>query len=235
MSFVFLLIQMYFTADAIDVEPLEPITKKRAFNIIVSVFAYNQIKNVEIKETDIIILGGGDILNDYFLDEINTKFKDKSNKIIAVSVGLPYINVLIQTEKLSIIDYIFLRTEQDMETFGRYFRKDRLFYIPDISFYLKNFDIPKIKNVYSNNLKNIRRSGTKVIAFCLNRHIYSLSRCLNYEDIVLEFVKTIMYLLQRKHFIVLLPFNTNEKNSENDIITILPLILRRVTSISTYY
>jgi Polysaccharide pyruvyl transferase len=105
-----------------------------------------------------------------------------------------------------------------METFGRYFRKDRLFYIPDISFYLKNFDIPKIKNVYSNNLKNIRRSGTKVIAFCLNRHIYSVSRCLNYKDIVLEFVKTIMYLLQRKHFIVLLPFNTNDKNSENDII-----------------
>ena len=58
------------------------------------------IKNINILDTDIIILGGGDILNNYFLDEIILKFEGKPNKIIAVSVGLPYNNLLINTEHL---------------------------------------------------------------------------------------------------------------------------------------
>ena len=178
----------------------------------------DKLKKTEIIETEIIILGGGDILNNYFLDEINEKFKNKKNKIIAVSVGLPYINILIKTEKLSIIDYIFLRTEQDMETFGRYFQKERLFYLPDISYYLKNIDISKQRNASCNVLDGIKKSGTKIIAFCLNRHIYSSSREANYKDIVAEFAKAIAYLVEQKYYIVLLPFNTNDKVSENDVI-----------------
>ena len=178
----------------------------------------DKLKKTEIIETEIIILGGGDILNNYFLDEINEKFKNKKNKIIAVSVGLPYINILVKTEKLSIIDYIFLRTEQDMETFGRYFQKERLFYLPDISYYLKNIDISKQRNESCNVLDGIKKSGTKIIAFCLNRHIYSSSREANYKDIVAEFAKTVAYLVDQKYFIVLLPFNTNDKVSENDVI-----------------
>ena len=178
----------------------------------------DKLKETEITETEIIILGGGDILNNYFLDKLNEKFKNKKNKIIAVSVGLPYINILVKTEKLSIIDYIFLRTEQDMETFGRYFQKERLFYLPDISYYLKNIEKPKQKNEYFNVLDGIKKSGTKIIAFCLNRHIYSSSRDSNYKDIVSEFAKTVAYLVEQKYYIVLLPFNTNDKVSENDII-----------------
>ena len=178
----------------------------------------DKLKKTEIIGTEIIILGGGDILNNYFLDEINEKFKNKKNKIIAVSVGLPYINILVKTEKLSIIDYIFLRTEQDMETFGRYFQKERLFYLPDISYYLKNIDISKQRNESCNVLDGIKKSGTKIIAFCLNRHIYSSSREANYKDIVAEFAKTVAYLVDQKYFIVLLPFNTNDKVSENDVI-----------------
>ena len=178
----------------------------------------DKLKETEIIETEIIILGGGDILNNYFLDEINEKFKNKNNKIIAVSVGLPYINILEKTEKLSIIDYIFLRTEQDMETFSRYFQKDRLFYLPDISHYLKNFEKSKQKNASCYVLDGIKKSGTKIIAFCLNRHIYSSSREANYKDIVVEFAKTVAYLVGQKYYIVLLPFNTNDKVSENDTI-----------------
>jgi exopolysaccharide biosynthesis predicted pyruvyltransferase EpsI len=178
----------------------------------------DKLKRTEISEAEIIIMGGGDILNNYFLDEINEKFKNRKNKIIAVSVGLPYINILVKTEKLSIIDYIFLRTEQDMETFGRYFQKDRLFYLPDISYYLKKMDKPKQKNEMCNILDGIKKSGRNIIAFCLNRHIYSSSRDSNYKDIVSEFAKTVEFLVEQKYFIVLLPFNTNGKVSENDVI-----------------
>ena len=76
---------------------------------------YNSIKfvdcdkifNTEIKDTDIIILGGGDVLNNYFINNINIKFENKPNKLFAISVGLPYTYILTNTGKLNIFDHIF--------------------------------------------------------------------------------------------------------------------------------
>jgi hypothetical protein len=59
-----------------------------------------------IHSTDIIILGGGDILNNYFMDQINKTFANKTNVIVAASVGMPYIDILLNTDKLNIIDYL---------------------------------------------------------------------------------------------------------------------------------
>ena len=43
----------------------------------------DKLHNYTFEETDIIILGGGDVLNNYFLDQLIKKFNGKSNKIIA--------------------------------------------------------------------------------------------------------------------------------------------------------
>ena len=94
---------------------------------------------VTFKNTDIIIIGGGDILNPYFLNKINKQFKKGENLIIAFSVGLPYTKTLVQTDLLDIIDYIFLRTHQDLNIFKKYFDKDRVFYIPDLSYILSKY------------------------------------------------------------------------------------------------
>ena len=89
-------------------------------------------------DTDIIIIGGGDILNPYFLNKINSKFSGKPNLIIGLSVGLPYPKILIETSLLEIIDYIFIRTTQDLQIFNQYFHYDRIYYIPDLSYLLSN-------------------------------------------------------------------------------------------------
>lgn len=175
------------------------------------------LKSTVILDSDIIILGGGDVLNNYFLDEINEKFKGKPNKILAVSVGLPYEDILINTEKLALIDYIFLRTEQDIELFGKYYRKERLFYLPDISYFLLNQELKAKSEIYK-KLVSINKSGTKILALCLNRHIYSekMSDC--YKSIISELAVTVNQLLRQKYFVVFLPFNTNNDNAENDIL-----------------
>lgn len=87
-------------------------------------------------DDDIIIVGGGDILNPYFMDKIEKKFRNRQNIIIGLSVGLPYASILVQTSKLEILDYIFIRTVQDLDVFTKYFHKDRIFYIPDVSYLL---------------------------------------------------------------------------------------------------
>jgi hypothetical protein len=190
----------------------------------------DRLKNFFFEENDIIILGGGDILNDYFLDEINDKFKEKKNKIIAISVGLPYNDILINTNKMNIIDYIFIRTQQDVILFNQHYRPNRVIYLPDIS-YILNYSCKKTleKNstkaiILNDKLSIIKKNGKKVLTFCLNRHIYTKSSEETYKQITLEFSKIIELLIKKGYFIVLLPFNTSktikeyDMNMENDIL-----------------
>lgn len=185
------------------------------------------IKTYEIIDTDIIILGGGDILNDYFLDEINLKFENKPNKILAVSVGLPYNDLLINTNKLNIIDFIFLRTQQDLELVSFYFDKNKIFYLPDLSYYLLEIKPVEIItsefNTINKTLQIIKNNGKKIICFSFNRHIYNKSLITNYEQICNEFYQITKYLLAQNYYIVFLPFNTSDVlevdvNMENDIL-----------------
>lgn len=202
----------------------------------------DKIFNYNFNKTDIIILGGGDVLNNYFLDKINKKFKDSENLILAVSVGLPYIETLIKTDKLDIIDYIFLRTTVDIELFKKYFFEDRIFYLPDLSYCLftnnPNANATKsiieietngiligqdgqdrecIFNVHLCRIKTAKANGKQIVCFCLSRHIYNKNE--NYQNIIKVFSEFIVFLVEMNYHIVFLPFNTNTTNSnENDII-----------------
>lgn len=184
--------------------------------------------NTLINDTDIIILGGGDILNFYFIDKIYEFFQKKTNKIIAVSVGLPYSDILMHTNKLNIIDYIFIRTKNDIKLFSRYFAKERIIYLPDISYYItKSTSFKKsIKNYsfsFKNVISNLKSQNKKIICFSLSRHIYNKQNPEYYQNIIQEFSTFIAFLSKTGYFIILLPFNTSEsiverdQNQENDI------------------
>ena len=193
----------------------------------------DKVKITEFKDNDIIILGGGDILNNYFLDQIIAKFINKPNKILAVSVGLPYTDIIVNTNKLNIIDYIFVRTNQDIDLFKKYFHSHRIFFLPDLSFFLLNLLEPTpqfnskndVQLVYNNSLliqkhlQKVKNDGKKIIAITLSRHIYDSQSPESYYKILHSFVKFIKYLLTFGYYVVLLPFNTNEHGQgENDIL-----------------
>ena len=184
----------------------------------------DKIEITDFNDTDIIILGGGDILNNYFLDQIILKFRNKPNKIIAVSVGIPYVDLLINTNKLNIIDYIFLRTQQDMNLLREYFPPHRIFYLPDISLFLTNCSLSSIEKQYSeilllkNTLHTIKNTNNKkIIAITLSRHIFE---SIDYDNFLIMFYKFIKYIITLDYIIVLLPFNIDEninsKNIHND-------------------
>lgn len=168
------------------------------------------------EDSDIIILGGGDVLNNYFLDELILKFNGKPNKIIGVSVGLPYINIL-KTNKLEILDYIFIRSEQDLSLFNKFFDKTRIKYISDFSVYLKQIPLTKSKtySIVKNVIKKIDR---KIICISLNRHVYIKDKLNNYNQVIDVFEKFTRYLITFGFFVIFVPYNTNNLENENDIL-----------------
>lgn len=177
----------------------------------------DRLHDYTFNQTDLIVLGGGDILNEYFLDKIINTFTQCQNKIIAISVGLPYPSILLDTDKLNIIDYIFVRTEQDLDLFCEFFGQDRVAFLPDISYFLREhytFHEEMHSSDYQNIISTIKAQQKKIIAITLNRHIYEES---SYDKILHSFKLFVTSLIERGYYIVLLPFCTGSDN-ENDII-----------------
>jgi polysaccharide pyruvyl transferase WcaK-like protein len=183
---------------------------------------YNSIKfvdcdkifNTEIKDTDIIILGGGDVLNNYFINNINIKFENKPNKLFAVSVGLPYTYILTDTGKLNIFDHIFIRSKQDISLFSKYYKN--ISYIPDISYNL-SCDKYNVNNTFC-ELRAIKATK-KIIGFALSRHIYHNQYIQEYNNCILNLYHFIKNLIILDYHIIFIPFNTNSISTiENDIL-----------------
>jgi hypothetical protein len=109
----------------------------------------DKLANHPVPQDSVVLLGGGDVLNTYFLDKINHKFGGMENlgqgvhggrpKIVAFSVGIPYNSIFLGEEnlkKLAIFDHIFLRTRQDIPLFTQFFDPNRVSYLPDASCFL---------------------------------------------------------------------------------------------------
>ena len=174
------------------------------------------LKDRTFSETDLIVLGGGDILNEYFIDQIIDKFEKKNNKIIAISVGLPYLSILMDTNKLNIIDFIFIRTRQDLSLFEEFFDPTRIAYLPDISMFLTEL-YPYTQEMHSSKFKlvinAVSTTSKKMIGVSLNQHICATSE---YPRILSVYTRFIEYLVQENYFVVFFPFCT--ESNHNDIL-----------------
>ena len=202
----------------------------------------DQLYQKDISNYNIILLGGGDVLNHYFLDKLNKKFVGelKRPKIIAFSVGIPYNSIFLEPEnlkKLDILDSIFLRTKQDISLFSQYYDPKRLYYLPDTSCFL--LDTVPIRHItpelssskqYQKLFHTLRLLSRtkKIININLCRHIYHSDPVYteNYNNIIRELVLFIEKLVQQNYIVVLIPFNTkpihnkviDNKNTESDIL-----------------
>ena len=184
----------------------------------------DQLPNKTFNETDIILVGGGDLLNDYFIDKIIDAFKGRPNKIIAVSVGIPYTSIL-NSNKLCILDYIFVRTKQDLQLLKGHFNSERIMFLPDLSYFLNSIGgnrkskIDSIRTLQNKTNISIINNASKIITICLSRHIYSDKYKDNYNSIIDNLATYISGLITQNYHVILLPFNTSELNTdENDVI-----------------
>ena len=148
----------------------------------------DKIDQYSFRHTDLILLGGGDILNRYFLDKVKKVFEFRSNPIVAISVGLPYTDLLLNTKYLDFIDVIFVRTLQDIKIFQSY---RKVHYIPDISYMLTYSDPSQTTQKFI-GLKDINK---KIIAISLSMHMYNPKYPEEYHNCLSSWIQLICIFL----------------------------------------
>jgi len=179
-------------------------------------------------------------LNEYFVDKIINKFQGTKNKIIALSVGLPYTGILKNTNKLHIFDYIFCRTQQDKHLFKVYFDESRIFYMPDLSYLLTrgaHTTTTRNSSLHVDRILAAKKAGRKIASISLSRHIYSKNHTDLYAHVLQKLGKFIEFLVHKNFHIVFLPFNTNPENTnENDTLIhsdLYKILRERMWDVST--
>lgn len=104
-------------------------------NLEIKFYCTDDIKELP-NNTDIVIVGGGDVINEYFMNKINILLKGFTGPIYAFSVGIPYLESGLKY--LNIFDHIFVRNYTDYELASKAIGDENVTQIPDACFILKN-------------------------------------------------------------------------------------------------
>ena len=195
----------------------EIIFKKLFVNYSISFYDPNKLSNIS-ELIDIIVCGGGDIINDFFMKKIcKLKFKaeEKYNKKIptyCLSVGVTYKHSLtpFKPHYLDIFDYFILRNKIDADILTKRYGSEYIKYIPDIVHGLITY-----KPQYIIKSFNLYSTVPKVIGIFLTNTISGSGQNPNYDSEIKEFVKLIEQL-PSIYNIHLVPFNTGLNKNEND-------------------
>jgi exopolysaccharide biosynthesis predicted pyruvyltransferase EpsI len=171
-----------------------------------------KLKNKSPIGYDLIVLGGGDVMNNYFLKTFSQwHYNNKINvPCHAYSIGTPYLS-LVEEGQLDIFDYIVCRNKQDTQTLQKRFGNKNVIYMPDFVFIEGTFQ-KKIKPT----INEIFLDKKPIIT------IFLAKPCIN--NLILEKLSGFINNLSDKYHFLAYPLNTNQKNlNENDYIISMEL------------
>lgn len=86
-------------------------------------------------DSEAIIFGGGDVINNYFKDLWKNNIKKCSTMKIALSIGIPYPS-LIAEGHLDNFDHVFCRNKEDLTLIQKRIGSEFTHYLPDLAFIL---------------------------------------------------------------------------------------------------
>lgn len=178
--------------------------------------------------SDTIIIGGGDMLNNYFLDKLIRYFDSQKYKpvIIGLFVGIPYIDILT-TDKLKIFNHIYLRSKTDYKFVmsNDLLKQNNISYIPDSSYLLKI--IPKKcwkeYNILEKRIKTINKK--KII---INLCFFDFS-----SEFKNNIIRLIYYLIENDYFLIFLPFCHDKNFPQNNDLIFIKEIFRSFSTFKT--
>jgi hypothetical protein len=176
----------------------------------------DDVDDIEINNYDIILLGGGDTINPYFINKLISLDINKNIPIYAISVGVPY-HSFLENNNVCILDYIFARNNEDYELVKNKLSDKYVNVMHDIVFSLPKYILNLNLNDNVNDFIRIQRhNGKNIISFCLTRPIKAND---DYNRLVVKFAILMSRLIENHNCaIICIPFNTQiESDKECDI------------------
>lgn len=159
--------------------------------------------NEDPNQYDIIIFGGGDIINSYFMEKAIQIIKDFKGRIYGLSVGIPFEN---DKKYLHMFDHLFVRSKWDYDIAASEVGERNVTLIQDAVTLLK----PKINSSF------IPKNPTTLSIGLTLAQPYFVNNP-NQDKLLHSIIKTIIKFTQNNSQITttlhLLPFNHNLNNS----------------------
>lgn len=153
--------------------------------------------------TDIVICGGGDIINEYFMEKVKCLIKDVTIPIYALSVGVQ------KPEYLYIFDHVFVRSSTDYKTACIAIGTSNVTLMADCVFLLKPNNVKKNKNQV-----NI---GISLAQPVINKK----------PELVNEIISLCKSLLAIENlYITFFAFNKNNENNDECDVTVINNIVK---------
>lgn len=171
--------------------------------------------NTNLKKFKTILVGGGDILNDYFLDKLEKIFLDSNEKkrikVCGISIGCPYVTKRVITKISKIFHTLFFRSNIDLNDLQPHIPSVKCFFLPDVSIY----SLINNPEFFDTSVTNVKK---KSIGICLPRSIYNPEYRNEYREVIKSLAKVFNKLIDLDYKLFFIPFNTDPHNkNENDI------------------
>ncbi len=90
-------------------------------------------------DTSVVLFGGGDLINDYFIPKLNKLMQGTNIPYYAVSIGIPYPK-LIDAGYLDHFDYIIHRSQVDKDILSEKYSSNRVNWYPDMSYLMLKYN-----------------------------------------------------------------------------------------------
>jgi len=180
----------------------------------------------KIQLYDVVIAGGGDIIGPYFMEKLKSIKERKQIKIVAISVGIPYISSISMYGKY--IDEFYIRNSNDVEYLRQILPDKKISYYPDLCYLLPKVYSEKI------NYEKLFPSKFYHIGIYLARPYYNPKNEKEYFNMVTKLSDVFNNLVKKKFFgkevkIHLIPFGlrvTNDKENDDIINRHVKILMR---------
>ncbi|AYV85544.1 MAG: putative WcaK-like polysaccharide pyruvyl transferase [Satyrvirus sp.] len=158
----------------------------------------------------LVLLGGGDVINPYFMEVVQMIKKILPlTKIIAISIGIPYPDLV--NEYFPLLDLVYIRNKRDKNL--RNSDVQNINYCPDLAFLLPT--------IYKSNNKKIFSKDNFNICVVLARSYYHPLYQEEYQIFITKIARTldklsVLQIDNKPVKIYFLPFNNDKNTNEND-------------------
>ena len=159
----------------------------------------DDVYNTEIPSSvHTVILGGGDIINEYFMSKVCNYLKHFTGRVYGVSIGIPYKSC---SHYLHIFDHVFVRSMNDYDICCKEIGEDNVSFHPDLAVFLQT----------SSSI--IKKSKTTIdIGICLAQPLFVNN--VMASELLSSICETLTNIKDRYDNVIfhLIPFNQNTSN-----------------------